>query len=697
MQVSVAHSVGYARLFGPPPRGCREPHVPDGSGRGKLVSRGWDRSGAEIRGARAPACLRPAVIKSNVRVAGDPPPARSKAGTAGPRLGPATVAATLAPPGATPLPTVSVVVPTFNEAPNLEWVLPRMPDLVTEVVVVDGGSSDGTRDVARRLRPDALIIDHPRRGKGNALATGFAASSGDIIVMLDADGSADPEEIPIFVGALLAGHDFAKGTRFSAGGGSDDITTFRRLGNTCLVLLVNLLYGTQYTDLCYGLNAFWRRCLPDVAPECDGFEVETFMNLRSAKAGLRVGEVGSFEFRRRFGMSKLHSVRDGSRILRTIVRERVASHTTMPSMAVPGPLIDVRGTPDGRSTSAGRGRVGSGAPLRVAFINNMPDRAFAATDRQFSSLLTGQHVGDNLQLLRYCLPAPERGPAVQAAISSMGYRPLASLYGAGVDALVVTGTEPTAPALTDEPFWDALAEVLEWGVSHTRAMLLSCLAAHAAAHLFDGVARLRLPEKCFGLRAVLPAVDAGLATGLPAHGIMPHSHRNVVPFADLLTHGYRPVLASGDEWSAVTKRIDNCDLLLLQGHPEYDELTLLREYRRDWRRFHLGTSPAPPQVPAGYLDPAGHAQLRDLTATLGGGPAPQLADAFPFDQFAAHVAHTWHDRSLVLYSNWYGALAAAANSASQSAPTSAPLGPGSKHRGRSRSASVRANPVWPSP
>src|SRR6185312_14071632 len=147
------------------------------------------------------------------------------------------------------------------EARNLPFVFNLIPS-VFEIIVVDGASTDGTVDVARRLRPDVRIITQTRRGKGNALACGFAAARGDIIVMLDADGSADPREIPRFVRALVEGADFAKGTRFSTGGGSGDVTRIRRYGNRVLNGIVNAVYGTSYSDLCYGFNAFWRHCLP---------------------------------------------------------------------------------------------------------------------------------------------------------------------------------------------------------------------------------------------------------------------------------------------------------------------------------------------------------------------------------------------------------------------------------------------------
>src|SRR5919199_533451 len=153
-------------------------------------------------------------------------------------------------------PLVTVVIPTLNEAPNLREVLPRLPN-VHEVIVVDGGSTDDTVVVARELWPGVRVIAQRGRGKGDALCSGFAAARGEVIVMLDADGSARPEEIPVFVDVLCKGADFAKGSRFLDGGGSADITRLRRLGNWFFSVTVNGLFGTRYTDLCYGYNAFW--------------------------------------------------------------------------------------------------------------------------------------------------------------------------------------------------------------------------------------------------------------------------------------------------------------------------------------------------------------------------------------------------------------------------------------------------------
>jgi len=216
-----------------------------------------------------------------------------------------------------------------------------MPD-VHEVIVVDGRSTDNTVEVAQQLRPDVKVVMQTRKGKGNALACGFEAVTGDIIVMLDADGSADPREIPAYVEALVKGADFAKGTRFALGGGSSDITRVRRIGNWFLNTLVNVLFGTRYTDLCYGYNAFWVHCLSvlqldsgepaDAMLWGDGFEIETVINTRIAKAQLRITEVTSFEFDRLYGTSNLNAVRDGLRVLKAIAIERCTRPVVQPEI-----------------------------------------------------------------------------------------------------------------------------------------------------------------------------------------------------------------------------------------------------------------------------------------------------------------------------------------------------------------------------
>lgn len=233
-------------------------------------------------------------------------------------------------------PRVSVVIPTLNEARNLPYVLSALPADIYEVIVVDGHSVDDTLAIARKLRPDARIMMQTRSGKGNALGCGCEAATGDIVATIDADGSADASEIPRFVLALLDGADFAKGTRFAKGGGSQDITRLRALGNRVMTSTVNLLYGTKYTDLCYGFNVFWRRHFSVLGFNStailsadsserlwgDGFEIETLVNIRIAAAGLTVAEVPSFERSRIYGVSNLSAFSDGIRVFRTILYER---------------------------------------------------------------------------------------------------------------------------------------------------------------------------------------------------------------------------------------------------------------------------------------------------------------------------------------------------------------------------------------
>lgn len=231
------------------------------------------------------------------------------------------------------LPSVSVVVPALNEAKNLPYVLPRIPKWVREVILVDGGSEDETVLVARQLLPDIRIVYQSDCCKGAALRQGFDVATGDIIVMIDADGSTDPSEMGLFVRYLRNGADFVKGSRFLQGAGSADISHFREWGNLGLTILVRLLFGGSFSDLCYGYMAFWKRVLPLLRLDADGFEIETLMSVRALSARLKVVEVHSFEAKRIYGESHLKAIPDGFRVLRTILRERFAEKQDAPMCA----------------------------------------------------------------------------------------------------------------------------------------------------------------------------------------------------------------------------------------------------------------------------------------------------------------------------------------------------------------------------
>jgi Glycosyl transferase family 2 len=216
----------------------------------------------------------------------------------------------------------SVVIPALNEADNIGWVLGRIPDWVSEVVLVDGLSVDQTELVARQLRPDLVVVHQRRPGKGSALRAGFAATRGEYVVMIDADGSTDPAEMGRFIDALRDGADFVKGSRYLPGGGSADFTHLRSAGNRALARLANVLYGSRFTDLCYGYCAFHRRHLEALALNATGFEIETQLALNAVRAGLEIREVPSFELCRRAGVSNLKAYRDGRRVLATMLAAR---------------------------------------------------------------------------------------------------------------------------------------------------------------------------------------------------------------------------------------------------------------------------------------------------------------------------------------------------------------------------------------
>ena len=231
------------------------------------------------------------------------------------------------------MPKITVIVPALNEEKNLPHLLPKMPPIVDEVLLVNGLSTDRTLEVAIKHRPDIRIIHQDGKGKGNAIRNGVRYATGDIVVMIDADISMNPGEIPSFIEPLIAGYDLAKGSRFISNGGTADMNLFRRFGNSCFLFLVNLLFGGKYTDLCYGYAAFWRESFHAMDITSDGFEIETEMNIKSLQRGLRVKEVPSYEEARLSGKTNLRAFRDGMRIIKTILKLRFSktSHSSRKS------------------------------------------------------------------------------------------------------------------------------------------------------------------------------------------------------------------------------------------------------------------------------------------------------------------------------------------------------------------------------
>jgi len=218
-------------------------------------------------------------------------------------------------------PRISVVICTLNEEGNLPKVLPKIPRWVDEIILVDGHSTDNTVCVAKNILPTIRILYQHGRGKDDAMKHGFRNATGDIIITLDADGSTDPVQIPKFVNPLLKGYDFTKGSRFLEVNPS--MPLHRKLGNKMLVALTNVLYGTKYTDVCCGYNAFWKKCLNKINLFDDHFDYEPVLHVKIKKAGLRVAEVQCGDRGRISGDSKLPMLTQGLKAAISILHQRL--------------------------------------------------------------------------------------------------------------------------------------------------------------------------------------------------------------------------------------------------------------------------------------------------------------------------------------------------------------------------------------
>jgi glycosyltransferase involved in cell wall biosynthesis len=216
---------------------------------------------------------------------------------------------------------ISIVIPTLNEEKNLPIVLRDIKESsqnIDEIVVVDGYSKDKTVEIAKKF--GAKII-YDNIGKGSALRKGMEQAKGDIIVMMDADCSNLSSELGLLIEGIKAGFDACFGSRFIQGGGTEDMPWYRMLGNKFFVLLVNLFWGMNYSDLCYGYRSFSKKCIKKLKLESDGFGIETEISIKAAKNKLKILEIPSFEKNRMYGEGKLRTFEDGWLILKTIIKE----------------------------------------------------------------------------------------------------------------------------------------------------------------------------------------------------------------------------------------------------------------------------------------------------------------------------------------------------------------------------------------
>ncbi len=218
-------------------------------------------------------------------------------------------------------PKITVLICALNEAESLPHVLPKIPRWVDEILLVDGHSDDGTAEVAKKIRPEIKILCQPGKGKGDALKYGVQQAIGDIVVTLDADGATNPDEIPKFIEPLLKGYDYIKGSRF-LGFQPAKMPWYRHFGNWVLVTETNLIFGTRYTDVCSGFNAFWKKSWEKVNFP-DTFGYEPLITLRAKKAGLKILEISCRDSGRIHGSSKLPNWRQGWGAYKGILRERL--------------------------------------------------------------------------------------------------------------------------------------------------------------------------------------------------------------------------------------------------------------------------------------------------------------------------------------------------------------------------------------
>jgi glycosyltransferase involved in cell wall biosynthesis len=224
----------------------------------------------------------------------------------------------------TGVPRVTALICTLNEAENLPHVLPKIPDWVDQVLIVDGRSTDGTVDLARRLRPGVHVCIQPGRGKGDALQYGVRHARGDVIVTLDADGETDPLELPAFVQAVLRGADFAKGSRL-AGGRPRRMPIYRWVGNSILTMTFNLLYRTRFTDVCSGYTAFRKQTFLQLRLTYNNCEMEQQLLARARKLGMTIVEVPHRSDGRIAGASKVSGIKQGFIDWLVILKERFTS------------------------------------------------------------------------------------------------------------------------------------------------------------------------------------------------------------------------------------------------------------------------------------------------------------------------------------------------------------------------------------
>jgi homoserine O-succinyltransferase/O-acetyltransferase len=294
----------------------------------------------------------------------------------------------------------------------------------------------------------------------------------------------------------------------------------------------------------------------------------------------------------------------------------------------------------------------------VGLVNNMPDSALESTEAQFTRLLGAAAGRDSVRVRFFTLPEVARTPAAREHITARGYWHIDELQSHPPDALIVTGMEPSGRPLPDEPYWPRFVEVLEWADANTVSSVCSCLAAHAAVLHFDGVQRQRLPDKLCGVFRHDIVPGHSLMSGVEAPLPLPHSRWNDLPVAALRESGYTILSSSNATGADTFTRQRRCLFLCFQGHPEYEDVTLLKEYRRDVGRFLRGEQAAYPLQPRDYFSPTASALLEEFRERAISRPRPELLADFPAAAAARDLGNPWQGAATTIYGNWLALVAA---------------------------------------
>src|ERR1700722_9412867 len=315
------------------------------------------------------------------------------------------------------------------------------------------------------------------------------------------------------------------------------------------------------------------------------------------------------------------------------------------------------------------GRPQAGGPVRIGLINNMPDAALPSTEAQFCALLEGAAGAQAITVRLSSFPELPRSPEAAPQVARR-YWPIDELLAEPLDALIVTGTEPRAPRLRDEPYWGRFVELLNFAQRNTVASIWSCLAAHAAVEALDGIQRQRLTEKRSGIYEHRTLAGHALLQGAASPLQMPHSRWNGLPVPALRSAGYTLLSWSDVGGADAFVRERGSLLLFFQGHPEYEGTTLLKEYRRDVGRFLSGTQENYPTLPVGYLNPEATRQMESFRAVALADRRAQLTERFPFAAVAAGLSNSWQPSAVAIYRNWLAHIARTRAAESRAEPVS---------------------------